>query len=98
MVICTKDYRERCKELEVFMKLQQSIIGAALLISSAVLLAAKYISAAVFSANAEAWGKEEFTQVLQYTPTLLNVVIYSTLVLGVVFIVVSLLEKKTENL
>lgn len=71
------------------MNIIKGIIGSALVLSSAVLCAAKYIAAALSQGGGQ-WGKEDFTQALTFTPTLLNVAMYCALILGIVFIVMSL--------
>lgn len=70
-------------------KIVYAIIGAAFIVSSALLLSAECISAALGAATEGAWGKEEFTIALRYTPTVINMAIGVAFVVGIIFIALS---------
>ena len=71
------------------MNIVKGLIGSALVISSSILFAAKYI-AAVAAKSEGIWSRSEFTDALRYTPIALNVAIYGALVVGIIFIFLSL--------
>lgn len=71
----------------------KGIIGSAFVIASSILCAAKYIAATAVAVASGIWGKEEFTQALKFTPTLLNVAMYSALIVGIIFIIMGLKDE-----
>lgn len=77
-------------------KIANAIIGSGFIISSALLLSAKCISAAL-SAVMASWSKEEFTIALKFTPTVINVAIGVTFILGAIFIALSIIQGFSEK-
>ena len=74
-------------------KLIQCIIGASFLNCGAILLGVKYFAVAVRGY----WGTEAIDILIKQTPITLNVIIYSTFAMGILFIVLALLDKSKPD-
>ena len=77
-------------------KIIYSILGAAFIISSAVLLGAVCISAALNGTMGD-WGKEEFTMALRYTPTIVIVTMSASGIAGIMFMILSIMQDSSDK-
>lgn len=73
-----------------------SILGAAFIIRSAVLLGAVCISAALNSIMGS-WGKEEFAMALRYTPTIVIAMMCASAIAGIMFMILSIKQDYSEQ-
>ena len=61
-------------------------IGAIFCLISAILISAKYISAAIFMSNITSWDEDLFTSGLEDVGPLLSTVSFMALIIGILFL------------
>ncbi len=66
--------------------------GAVFCLISAILMAARYISAAIFMSNVSSWNRELFFLGLGYVGPALTIASVIALIIGIVFLVYGLLK------
>ena len=66
--------------------------GAVFCLIAAILMAARYISAAIFMSNVSSWNRELFVLGLGYVGPALLIVSVIALIIGIVFLVYGLLK------
>lgn len=73
-------------------------VGAVFCLISAILISARYISAAVFMSSVSSWDAELFAQGLEYVGPFLLVISVIALIIGVIFLGYGLYEdRKTDG-
>lgn len=76
-------------------KIVNAIIGSGFIISSAILLGAKYISEAL-NDMMTFWGRTDST-IMEYMPIIMNAAIISTFIIGIIFIALCLDYVSSDN-
>lgn len=76
-------------------KIVNAIIGSGFIISSAILLGSKYISEAL-NDMMTFWGRTDST-IMEYMPIIMNAVIISTFIIGIIFIALCLDYVSSDN-
>ena len=61
-------------------------IGAIFCLISAILISAKYMSAAIFMSNVTSWDEELFTSGLEYVGPFLSIASLVALIIGILFL------------
>lgn len=70
----------------------KQLVGSTFFLISGILYAAKYIAAGMGAISSEVWSTEHYERYLTYVPTGLNIAIYLTLFLGIVYFAWGFLE------
>lgn len=65
--------------------MNKQIIGSIFLLMTTILYSTKYITAAIAGADGGTWGEKDFVQYLSYTPSIFNVFIFFTMLIGIIY-------------
>ena len=72
-------------------------VGAIFCLIAAILLAAQYVSAAIFMSGIQTWSAEHFRSALQYVGPILPVCAIAALVAGVGFLIAGRKQDRRNN-
>lgn len=67
--------------------MNKQIIGSISYLMTTILYSTKYITVAIAGADGGAWGEKDFIQYLSYTPSIYNVFIFFTMLIGIFYFV-----------
>lgn len=71
----------------------KSILGSVFLLISAIFYSTRYICASIGASNSDTWSVEEFNVLLENVPNNLLILSIISLLIGLVFIVWSILDR-----
>lgn len=74
----------------------KSILGSVFLLISAIFYSTRYICASIGVSNSDTWSAEEFNVLLENVPNNLLILSVISLLIGLVFIVWSILDRPKE--
>ena len=69
-------------------------VGAVFCLISAILMAARYLSAAIFMSGISTWNSEMFQTSLEYIGPALPIAAIAALIIGVIFLGVGIFQDK----
>ena len=72
-------------------------VGAIFCLIAAILLAAQYVSAAIFMSGVQTWSAEHFRSALQYVGPSLPIAAAAALIAGVIFLVSGLIQDRRNK-
>ena len=72
-------------------------VGAIFCLIAAILLAAQYVSAAIFMSGVQTWSAEHFRSALQYVGPILPVCAVAALIAGLIFLVSGLIQDRRSR-
>jgi hypothetical protein len=76
--------------------MNKQIIGSIFLLMTTILYSTKYITAAIAGADNGTWVEEDFIRYLSYTPSIFNVFIFFTMLIGIIYFVGGIIDSKKE--
>ncbi|TYS89924.1 hypothetical protein [Rossellomorea aquimaris] len=77
--------------------MNKQIIGSIFFLMTTILYSTKYITAAIAGADNGAWGEKDFVLYLSFTPSIFNVFIYFTMLIGIIYFVWGISDSKKET-
>ena len=72
-------------------------VGAIFCLIAAILMAAQYVSAAIFMSGVQTWSAEHFRSALQYVGPILPVFAIAALIAGVGFLIAGLTQDRRNK-